>query len=227
MFKNEIFGKTNIKSSKKEGNILVFLFLVITLFFVLIFSKIKIEIENFKFISSLPRYVNEDYIIIFKLCILKKIPIIKIKITDEKIRKLKLKEKLEKVDIQKLEKEINIKQIYEALKKSKFVIKKFNLKVEIGTENASFTAFIIPVVSTLVSFMLKNRIEDYKSQRFDIKPLFLNQNMANIEFSGIFEIKMIHIINIIYILNSKKGKRKGEDKNERTSNRRSYAYSYE
>lgn len=199
---------------------MIFLFLVITIILLLIFSKIRVEVENFKFISSLPKHVNKDYLIIFKLCILKKIPIIKIKITDEK---LKLKEKLEKVDIKKIEKDISIKKIKEVSNKIKFLIKKFNLKIEIGTENASVTAFIIPLISTLVSFILRNRVIDYKNQKFNIKPLFLNKNLVNIGFSGIFEIKMIHIINIIYILN----KKKGEDKNERTSNRRSYAYSYE
>ena len=204
---------------------MVFLFLVITIFLLLVFSKIRVEIQNFKFISSLHKHVNKDYIIILKLCILKKIPIIKLRITDEKIKKIKLKEKLEKVDIKKLEKDINIKRIKEISKKIKLLIKKFNLKIEIGTENASFTAFIIPLLSTLVAFILKKRITDYKNQKFNIKPLFLNQNLVNIEFSGIFEIKMIHIINIIYILNKKE--KEGEDKNERTSNRRSYAYSYE
>ena len=204
---------------------MVFLFLLITIFLLLVFSKIRVEIQNFKFISSLPKHVNKDYIIILKLCILKKIPIIKLRITDEKIKKIKLKEKLEKVDIKKLEKDINIKRIKEISKKIKLLIKKFNLKIEIGTENASFTAFIIPLLSTLVAFILKKRITDYKNQKFNIKPLFLNQNLVNIEFSGIFEIKMIHIINIIYILNKKE--KEGEDKNERTSNRRSYAYSYE
>lgn len=225
MFKKEIFGKTNINPLKRRGNILVFLFLVIIIILLLIFSKIRIEVENFKFMSYLPKHVNKDYIIIFKLCIFKKIPIIKIKILDEKIRKLKLKEKLQKLDIRKIEKDISVKKIKKVLKENKFIIKKLNLKLEIGTENAYSTAFIIPILSTLIAFILKSRANDFKNQKFNIKPLFLNKNMVNLQFSGIFEIKMIHIINIIYILNKKE--RKGEDKNERTSNRRSYAYSYE
>ena len=50
-----------------------------------------------------------------------------------------------------------------------------------------------------------------------------NENLLNIEISSIFQIKMIHIINTICIVNKK---RKG-DKNERTSNRRPYDYGYE
>ena len=66
-------------------------------------------------------------------------------------------------------------------------------------------------------------IQNYKEQNINIYPVYNYQNLLNIEFSGIFEIKMIHIINIIYILNKKEGVKK----NERTSNRRSYDYSYE
>ena len=52
---------------------------------------------------------------------------------------------------------------------------------------------------------------------------YINKNLLNIEISSIFQIKMIHIINTICIVNKK---RKG-DKNERTSNRRPYDYGYE
>ena len=57
-----------------------------------------------------------------------------------------------------------------------------------------------------------------KKQSFQIKPIYNNQNILNIALSGIFQIKMIHIINIIYILNKKEGVKNYE----RTSNRRAY-----
>ena len=204
---------------------MVFLFILIIIIFILIFLKIKIEIKNLKISSNMPKHLATDYIIEFKLYILKKIPIIKFIITDEKIRKLKIKEKLKKVDIKKIEKDLNANKIKEIIKKSKFTIKEFKLKVEIGTENASFTAIVVPIISTLISFILKNKIKkyNYKNQKFIIKPIFLNKNIVNINFSGIFEIKMIHIINIMYIINKKEGVKKYE----RTSNRRPYAYSYE
>ena len=241
MIKKEEVGKTNIKP-QREGRILVFLFILIGIFLFLIisvlfiiFSRIKIEIENFKYSSNTnminKKHTNDDYYIILKLCILKNFPIIKIKITDEKINKfksnVKLKEKIKKefgkIDIKKLEKEINITKLKKISKTIKILIERFSLKVELGTENAVLTAMIIPFISTLISFLLRNKMETYKKQKYNIKPIFINKNLLNIEFSGIFQIKMIHIINIIYILN----KKEGDDRNERTSNRRSYAYSYE
>ena len=70
----------------------------------------------------------------------------------------------------------------------------------------ALTAILIPIVSTIISFIIRLKVKEYKNQSFNIKPLFINQNLVNIEFSGIFEIKMIHIINIIYILNKKRKK---------------------
>jgi len=241
MIKKEKIGKTNIKPLK-EGRILVFLFILIGIFvfllisvILIIFSKIRIEIENFKYTSNTNvinrKHINNNYCIILKLCILKNLPIIKIQITEEKLNKfksnVKLKEKIRKeigkIDVKKLEKEITLSKLKEISKTIKILIEKFNLKIELGTENAVVTAMIIPFISTLISFLLRNKVEKYKDQKYNIKPVFLNKNMLNIEFSGIFQIKMIHIINIIYILN----KKEGENRNERTSNRRSYAYSYE
>ena len=102
-------------------------------------------------------------------------------------------------------------------------IESFDIYLELGTENASLTAFLVPAIATILNIWLGRKVKDYNNQKTEIKPLFLNQNMINIVFSGIFKFKIIHIINIIYML-IKKGRVK---KYERTSNRRSYAYRYE
>ena len=202
---------------------MVFLFIIVILIFIIIFSKIRIEIVNFRFLSNAPKHLNKDYSMIFKICILKYIPLIKFKITEKQVKKLKIKQKIENINIQKLEKDLSVNKIKEILKKHKFIIKKLKLKIEIGTENSAFTAMIVVLISTIISFFLKKKIENHKKQKFNVKPLFINKNLINIDFSGIFEMKLIHIINIIYILNRKEGVKNYE----RTSNRRSYAYSYE
>ena len=115
------------------------------------------------------------------------------------------------------------KNVIKAIKKSNININKINLNLEIGTENATLTSVIVPAISTILAILLSRKIENPKNQLFIIQPVYINQNLINIVFSGIFEMKMIHIINIIYILNRKKG----VNKHERTSNRRSYDYSYE
>lgn len=67
-----------------------------------------------------------------------------------------------------------------------------------------------------------NKIE--KNYKYQITPIFQNKNLYKINLNCIIQLKMVHIINVIYIF-SKKGR---SDKNERTaSNRKSYGYSYE
>ena len=109
-------------------------------------------------------------------------------------------------------------------KNIKIDIREMDLKINIGTENAAVTALIVPVLSTIIAIFCSNKIKKINNmQKFEIQPVYINKNLINILVSGIFEIRMIHIINTICTM-KKEGK---GDKNERTSNRRAYDYSYE
>ena len=203
---------------------MVFLFIFI-IAVLIIFSKFKIEIINFNFSSEKieNRHINKDYKIIFKLYILKYLPIIKINITKTKLEKIKLKDKMKNLDMKLIENKNKFdKEFFKTIKDIKYTIKNINLRIDLGTENASLTSFIIPIISTIISIYLQRKIEKFKNQRFIVNPIYKDKNFININLNCIFEIKMIHIINIIYILNKKR-----RDENVRTSNRRSYDYSYE
>ena len=203
---------------------MVFIFVLILIIVLLVFSRIRIEVINFKFSSQTKRHINKDYKVIIKLCILKKIPILKVNITKTKLEKMKIKEKIKNIDFKIIQNKNKFdKNAIKAIKKSNININKINLNLEIGTENATLTSVIVPAISTILAILLSRKIENPKNQLFIIQPVYINQNLINIVFSGIFEMKMIHIINIIYILNRKKG----VNKHERTSNRRSYDYGYE
>ena len=207
--------------------ILVFLYIfmiIILLFILLIFSKIQIKIEDFKFSSQLPKHTNKDYKIIFKLYILSKIPIFKLVITDEKIRKMNMKEKFRKMETKIIEKkEFLNKNIIESIKKVELIIKNIELKIDLGTESTILTSILVPIISTVISIFINQKIQDYNRQKFIVNPIFTNKNLINIEITSIFELKMIHIINSIYVLN----KKEGVENYERTSNRRTYDNCYE
>ena len=209
---------------------MVFLFIIIGIIFITIiltFSKIRIEIKNFRFQSTSKRHINKDYEIIIKLCVLKVIPIFKINITKTKLEKLKLKDKIKNIDFKVIQdnKEFD-KRALKAVKELDIAIKNIDLYIDLGTENASLTSIIVPALSTIIAIILHRKIKRFENQVFVINPVYINQNLVNIYISGIFEIKMSHIINMIYVLN--KEKKKGVEKNERsTSNRRTYGYSYE
>ena len=140
------------------------------------------------------------------------------------MEKLKIKEKIKELDKKLLQNRNKFdKEALSIVKKANIEIESFNIYLELGTENASLTAFLVSAIATILNIWLGRKVKDYNNQKTEIKPLFLNQNMINIVFSGIFKFKIIHIISIIYML-IKKGRVK---KYERTSNRRSYAYRYE
>ena len=209
---------------KREAIKLVFLFILIIFYLIIIFSKIRVEIINFKFSSQNKRHINKDYRIVIKLCVFNKVPILKIDITKTKLEKLKIKEKIKNFDFNTIQYKTKLdKNTFKSIKKSEINIKNINLNIELGTENASLTSILLPAISTFLSILLRNKVKKFENQIFIINPVYINQNLINIALSGIFEIKMRHIINIIYILN----KKEGVEKYERTSNRRTYGYSYE
>lgn len=191
---------------------------------ILIFSKIRIEIINFRFTSMNKKHLNENYKIIIKLRIFNKFTIFKIILTEKKLKRLNLQQEAKIIKTRIIENKSKIdKKIFKVMKKIKINIKKINLSINIGTEDASLTALLVAIISSITGVIFRKSIIDSKKQIFKIVPVYVNKNLININVSGIFEIKMIHIINIIYVLNKKEGVKK----NERTSNRRTYDYSYE
>ena len=208
---------------------MVFIFILLIIILVIITIKIKIEFKDLKFSSQNKEHLNKNYKIEIVIYTFNFIPILKFKITNKKIKETLNNEKIKKIiDKQKTNiienrKDIDVKAINK-IKDIKIEIDAIDLNILLGTEDAAITAFIIPVISTFIALFLSQKIKKYNDKQiFLIKPIYINQNLINIEFSGIFKIKMIHIINTICILSKKK---KG-DKNERTSNRRSYDYGYE
>lgn len=205
---------------------MVFLFILLTIIIVLIFSKIQVEIENFRL--NLPKnknkILNDTFLFKIKLVIFGTLPIINLKINREKLKKLEnnLKDKKIKLDINKIGKQITKENINDA-KKLQMHIEKIKLKINFETENTILTSFIVPIISTIWSIVLtKKRVKEEK-QRLEINPIYNKGNLVNIVFEGIFEIKMIHIIKVICA----KIKKRRVEKYERTSNRRAYDYSYE
>ena len=204
---------------------MVFLLIFLIMFLALITIRIQIKLKNIEFNSNKQEHFNKNFIVEIKLYIFNFIPILKSKITNKKILKIINNEKIKKeLKLVENRKDIDIKTTINLLKNIKVQIDEMKLDVTVGTEDASITAFMIPIMSTVIAIFLSRQVHEYNDKQiFSIKPIYINQNLINIEFSGIFQIKMIHIINTICILNKK---RKG-DINERTSDRRTYDYGYE
>ena len=188
--------------------------------------KIKIDVINFKFLSVTDPKIDSKYEANIYFYVFSKIPIFKFNIVEAKMkkinRKFKINKKIQKLNLDFIKKEIN-KKFFNAKNEINLRIEKIKLNIEIGTENASLTSIIVPVATTIIALYMRNKIKKQENQTFIITPKYLNQNLIKIDLSGIFEIKLIHIINMINALT-----KKGEVKNyERSSNRRPYGYSNE
>ena len=192
-------------------------------------SKIEIKIENLIITAQTKKHINDKYRIIIKMYVFNKIPIIKITLTENKLGKIYTKLKM-KEKIRKLEEEIYINKDKFDLKLLN-AIREFNkcikivdlkLKIQLGTENAFLTSILVAIISSIMSITISKKAMREDKIFYNVEPIYNSQNLINIAISGIFQIKMIHIINTIYVLN-----KKGGIEYERTSNRRSYDYSYE
>ena len=202
--------------------LIVFLILII----IFTFSKIQLQILKFNYSSANKQHINPKYKLVLAWYILGRLPIIKINVDKTKFSKLKVKEKFLNMEMDFIQGKKQIdKNVLDIIKKLKFSIKKLDLKIDIGTENVALTSLIVPIISTIVALYLREKIKSKNEQFFTIQPIYQNQNYLNIKLSGIFELKTNHIINVIYLLSRKN--KKGVKKYERTSNRRSYDYSYE
>ena len=203
--------------------LLTIILIVLIITIIITKAKISIEVKNLKIKANKKMYISDDYKIIFKIIILNKIPILKLNLNNEEL----VLERNKRINKKGLKEESFLKNKIkkEILKHfSDIQVNKLNLKIKIGTENAFFTSMIIPIISSIISIILMKKITNVEKQKYIVEPIYLNQNILEILISGIFEMKLIHIINIIYIL---KQKEEGVKKNERTSNRRSYDYGYE
>ena len=212
---------------------MVFLFimwiiLIITL--IILTARLEVEIVNFVINSQNKEHIPNGYEFIIKLKIFRNIPIIKFTLNKNKLMKIQQSRKMNE-KIQQLEKDILKnenkfdRQIIKGLKEfSKGIyVENLELEVELGTQNAFLTSMLVAIFSSILSIgVSKIRVRE-KNIVYEIEPIYKNENSIKIEISGIFQIKLIHIISTIYVLN-KKGGRKNH---ERTSNRRSYDYSYE
>ena len=202
------------------------LFLILTIT-VIILSTISVRIEKFK-ASNYNKCgkLKIDYKVFFELFFLNKLKIFSIKIDKELINKLKVKEKVKKIDFKQAKTNMpSKKDLKEITKKLQIRIDKLNLKLEIGTINIFLTSAIITILASIIGIGLAKVIKKYNKERYnyEIHPIYQDKNIIKLDLNCIIKVKMVHIISIIYLLI----KKRRVEENERTSNRRSYDYSYE
>ena len=200
---------------------IILIILVTNILLLIIFTEIKIHIIDLKLKSEKTSVkLDKDFTILFELYIFNRINYLKISINKNKLKSLKSSKNMDRINqqIAKYNKKIKFKNV---LKNLKLKLKKLNLKLEIGTENAALTAIFIGIISTFFSIFVGNLVYNSKEINWKINPVYSNENLINLELNCIFSLKLIHIIITIYEM------RKEGDKYARTSNRKDFEHVYE
>ena len=172
--------KIILKSFRKEMIILFFLFILIIIIFLFIAiytSKIRIEIKNLIFNTEAEKKLDKNSKINASILIFNKFKLFNkdIKFEKQDIDIPFLKKNDIKIDYLELFHSINID------------IVKFDLIANIGTEDAGLTALVVGLVSAILGIIIKK-------PNFQINPVYLNKNLLEIKFNGIFNVDLIHYI---------------------------------
>ena len=186
--------------------IIIMLFIIIT-----IISTIHIQINNLEF-SNIRKLKNNKYKIVFSMIILKKDKWLLIKIDKRKLQRIINKIHLEKINIKKLEREFNIKDIKE-LSKIEPKIRYLNMDAKLGLDDVILTSYLIPIISTIFAIIMPYVVQrkDVKNIKYNLKPLYNMKNVYDIKLDICIEIKVMDILNVFY--NIYKSKNKKECKN--------------
>lgn len=207
---------------------------IIVTILLIIASKIEIKVENFNVCNIKNEKNNKNFFVVLSLKILN-IPWLKIKINKYKMANSYVKEKIKveknNINVNKEFKNIlkiciDNKKIKEEFKKVKIRLEKLNMNANIGLKDCVLTSYLVGGIAIVMSNILPHVAnKNFRNYKYSIAPIYKNKNLYKINLNCIITARIVHIIYIIFLI--KKEKKRSSDKNERTSNRKSYEYSYE
>ena len=167
----------------------MFFLFILVIFTILIIaihtSKIGIDIKNLIIDTDAEEKINEDgkiyvYLLLFN----------KIKLFRKNVRNIPMKDvKFETSDFDiKIFKNKDIKINYlELIQNINIDIKKIDLNVNIGTEDAGITAILVGILAGILGIIIKK-------PKYQILPIYANRNLLKINLNGIFTIYLMHYI---------------------------------
>jgi hypothetical protein len=204
--------------------ILGIFFFIILIFLIMYLSTLKIEIINLKIDTK--NKIKNEYDFKISLNLFNKIKWFQIQIDKNKFRKFddKIKLKILNKIINRKKKHIKVNKI-EIIKTLQIKLDKFQFYLMFETEDAIFTSYFTAIISTIIAIVVKNTINKFNKEKYkyEITPMYGNTNFLKLNLNCIINVKMVHIINVIFIILQKRS----DNKNARTSNRRAYDYSHE
>ena len=172
----------------------------------LIFSKINVDVKKVDITYNKKLYVNDLEILIY-IYVLNKVKIVKIKFYKDYLQILGLK--LQYRFIKKFKFARNAynnlnKKFFRILRNRrkldmqtlKLEVNKCNLFLKLGTMSQVLTIFSIPLISTIITFFLRNSTnnDNIKKYSYKIIPEYSGRNIFNIKLDTNFEFETIKLI---------------------------------
>lgn len=197
--------------------VLFSIFFISLITFVIALSYVEIEVKKFKFNSNYTKDKRvEDYLIYMRFKFLNKITWMKLEYKKTKKHKIFNHKMINKI--------IDFKDVLR-IKYLKILnprVHKIDLNVKVDALDTVTTSLGVGIVSSVVSILLANRIDNYNSKDYNyrVTPIYGEKPQIIITLNCIFNVKMVHIINIVYMLFKRK---RSVNYDERTSDRRTYA----
>lgn len=175
--------------------IISFIIILIQIFVIsLFFSNIVLDIEECD-ISYNDNYQKKVDIkklkVNVKIYLFKKIKILNIKIYKNYCEIFKMKINLNILKKLKDDNQSGFIYVIKNIGKLNPKIKNVNLKIALGTEDTMITTFLIPIISTVLSLVISNYMEENMSNvkgesnyNFKIMPQYINTNNFNLNGSA-------------------------------------------
>ena len=189
----------------------IILIILILMCLLIYLSGIKIQIDNIE-IERRNKIKINDLKINICFMLFNKLQLIKVGINKEKIEKInfnKIKDKIKEKNIKP-----NKKMMTNGIKTLKVKTESLNIRAKLGLNNAVSMAYLVAVINIVLSIIFAKISNGNKKENYNyvIKPLQTDKLYLKISINCIIKIKIANIINMI-IMN------RSEEKNERTSNR--------
>ena len=140
--------------------------------------------------------LSKEFLIFLEFYLFGIIKIARIKITKEKLDKLKLKK-----DLKSIKNDVSMFKrlhILEAIKKLKIKVKRMNLNLELGLDSLNLTVYAVTLISSLIGIL--SGVFKLKNSKYYVLPLYNFGNSINLDFKFIANIKIIYIIFALYFL---------------------------
>jgi hypothetical protein len=186
-------------------------------------SVLSIKVDNFE-LSNIDTKENfiKDYNFKISILFLNVIPIFKTSINKNRLVKIKekfwfnkLRKNLKmdfgkdfKLSVFNKEIDLNTKNIL-FLKYVNPRIKKLDLDMGIGTEDAVITSFLVTIISIAFSIFLTRTVKKYSQKKivYKILPKYINKNVIDVKLETNISFRLVNLLNVLYLF-SKQIKKK-------------------